>query len=123
MRKHTDQSPGFNASVLAIEIARASPFPAQHSCHGIAVLAHRACQAGRQLRRAHERQCNGYKDHRGDWDQRAADRDERRIDRLRALLLAQLPADLRACVKFNGDPRGPAARLVTQQHAYGLSVE
>jgi len=58
-----------------------------------------------------ERQCNGYQDWKGNWDQKAADKDEakeqRVMDRVTALVESH-----GLTVEFNGDPRGGAIRLI-----------
>ncbi len=58
-----------------------------------------------------ERHCNGYQDWRGNWDQKAADKDERKEERIMARVTA-LCESRGVTVTFNGDPRGGAIRLL-----------
>ena len=64
------------------------------------------------LHRIQERQCNGYQDYKGNWDQAAADRDEKREtriqDKVRAIVARYSPLS----VNFNGDPRGYSIKLL-----------
>ena len=57
-----------------------------------------------------ERQCNGYQDRRGDWDQQAADKDERKEEGITARVTALIESKGSA-VDFQGDPRGCAIRI------------
>lgn len=107
MPRHAADAPNFHASVLAAALVTNSEW----SIHEAAVRAHHAVAFARQLRKAFERQCNGYADHKGNWDQRAADRDDRRIARLESQLVNQLPLPLQAKLTIQRDPRGAAASL------------
>ncbi len=74
------------------------------------------------LRRAYEQECNGYQDYRGNWDEAAATRAEKRIARLRERAEALLEAphrDAGFSLRHQRDPRGPAIRLMLagQEHA------
>ena len=64
-----------------------------------------------QLTRLHERQCNGHQDRQGNWDQGAAEADEKREARLRKTLTETL-AVLGLQARVNCDPRGYAIRLL-----------
>lgn len=66
----------------------------------------------RQLRAIGVRQCNGYSDGRGGWDERAEDRDTARAERLQAKAL-EIAKPYGVGLKFGGDPRGSALRMLT----------
>jgi len=66
----------------------------------------------RQLRAVNERQCNGYTNGRGDWDQETEDRDIRRADRVE-LQARELAARYGVAVSVQGDPRGSALHIKT----------
>ena len=64
------------------------------------------------LSRIAERQCNGYQDWKGNWDQAAADRDEKREARIQAKVQAIVSRYSGVSVIFNGDPRGYSIKLL-----------
>jgi hypothetical protein len=59
----------------------------------------------RELHRIYERQCNGHQTSSGQWDEKAANKDEAREDALERQLL-QLGAKMGLEVYTQGDPRG-----------------
>lgn len=74
------------------------------------------------LHRIYERQCNGYANWRGDWDQKATDRDDKREQRLnRTVEDIATEYDLR--VYFQGDPRGWPIYLYREQDLDGRDIQ
>ena len=80
------------------------------SLHEIVELCEVLHQAERAAHRIAERQCNGYKDRQGNWDDAAAAADERSWEKW-----FRKVADAVEClgiqVHFNGDPRGSTVCL------------
>ena len=67
------------------------------------------------LHRLDEELCNGYRDWLGNWDQRATEKTEAKIDRIERQIMA-LCAAYDVPVDFNADPRGGAIRLHLPAH-------
>ena len=59
----------------------------------------------RRIHRTSEQLCNGFQDWKGNWDQAATERAEKRLERYEAEA-AKLAADIGAKAYIQGDPRG-----------------
>jgi hypothetical protein len=64
----------------------------------------------RKLHRINERQCNGYQNALGNWDQAAADKDDKKEEKLQGKA-NNVVNELGLFIEFQGDPRGAAIKL------------
>lgn len=68
--------------------------------------------AERRLRAINERDCNGYQTPRGEWDEAAQKRDEKRAEKIMAGV-AKIGEAYSVAIRHNGDPRGAALKVAT----------
>ena len=76
----------------------------------------------RRLHRAFERRCNGHQDYNGNWDEKAALRDERSVERL-AAQAQEIAQRMSATIYVQGDPRGWPLYLIWADDLQGRDVE
>lgn len=74
-------------------------------------FAKRLMRYGATLGRIAENQCNGYQDWKGNWDERASLRDEKKEERIQAKV-TELCAEFGCKPVFQGDPRGNTLKIV-----------
>ena len=72
----------------------------------------RLLRYGTTLGRLAEEQCNGYQDWRGNWDEKATQRSERKEKRIKAKV-TEICAWFGCKPVFQGDPRGNTLKIAT----------
>lgn len=77
------------------------------------LFAQAAPSYAKRLHRAYERECNGYQDWQGNWDQKAADRAEKRTAKIENEFKA-LAEECGFLTYIQSDPRGCPLYLYTQ---------
>ena len=73
-------------------------------------FAKRIMRYGATLGRIAENQCNGYQDWKGNWNQRAADADEKKEARIQDKV-TKLCTEFGCTPAFQGDPRGNTLKI------------
>ena len=73
-------------------------------------FAKRLLRYGATLGRIAENQCNGYQEWNGNWDQKAADREEQKEERIR-MKVTVLCGTFGCTPVFQGDPRGNVLKI------------
>src|SRR2546428_398416 len=73
-------------------------------------FAKRLMRYGATLGRLAEEQCNGYQDWRGNWDEKASERSDKKEERIRRKV-TELCARFGCKPVFQGDPRGNVLKI------------
>lgn len=73
-------------------------------------FAKRLMRYGATLGRLAEQECNGYQDWQGNWDQKAADRAEKKERRIKQKVM-ELCCEWGCAAVFQGDPRGNVLKI------------